>query len=76
MVVVIVPLTFLSHYRLPMSDCGSCRLPTMMEYGCQQVIVRNRELVPLLVCQQSNKQLCFVLCETSLFQNEAMGKLW
>ncbi|MGY3168162.1 hypothetical protein ACVW01_000731 [Thermostichus sp. MS-CIW-19] len=48
----------------------------MMEYGCQQVIVRNRELVPLLVCQQSNKQLCFVLCETSLFQNEAMGKLW
>jgi len=22
MVVVIVPLTFLSHYRLPMSDCG------------------------------------------------------
>jgi len=49
-----------------------------MEYGCQQVRVRNRELVPLLeyLCQQSNKQLCSVLCETSLFQNEAMGKLW
>jgi len=29
----------------------------MMEYGCQQVRVRNRELVPLLeyLCQQSNK---------------------
>jgi len=49
----------------------------MMEYGCQQVRVKNRELVPLLeLCQQSNKQLCSVRCETSLFQNEAMGKLW